>query len=188
LESIVGELSHKVGLVITLLKQRFKNPDAYKEFDKDVGKRIKRLKEAPKDKYTPFTIPHGQWIRVNAKSEPIPHNENAITALKYHFEDEGITIAYDHWKNSLSITSPKKSKFPRESRDFIIKNLINQLVAKFKILFTMEEIKFALGQLAANSARHSMLDYLDGLKWDGTPRLQRQTTNTTWLTLAHLDP
>jgi predicted P-loop ATPase len=93
--------------------------------------------------------------------------------LKYHFEDEGITVTYDHWKNSLAITSSKKSKFPRESEDFIIKNYINQLVAKFKILFTMEEIKFGIGQLAVDKSRHSMLEYFDGLRWDKTKRLRK---------------
>jgi Virulence-associated protein E len=170
--SLVGEVSHKVGIVIALLKKRFNNADIFNGYNKDVGGRIKRLKEnSTREKYTPFTIPRGQWTKVNAKGEPVPHNENAIAALKYHFEDEGIIVSYDHWKNSLSVTSLKKSKFPRESKDFIVKNYINQLVGKFKILFTMEEIKFGLGQLAVDKSRHSMLDYFAGLRWDGTKRL-----------------
>lgn len=171
----IGEIVHNVGLLITLIKARFSS-EAWNDFNKDVGKRIKRLRdEAQRIKYTPFTIPRGQWLRTNAKG-PIPHNENAITALKYHLEDEGITVAYDHWKNSVSVTNVKKSKFPRESKDFLVKNYINQLVAKFNILFTIEEITFGLGQLAANNARHSMLDYFAGLKWDGTTRLRKLLT------------
>jgi hypothetical protein len=160
----VGTIIHKVGLAMTLLKRRFNNAEAYKEFNKDVGKRIKWLKEAPNEKYTPFIIPRGQWPKVNSKGEPVPHNENAIAALRWYFEEEGVTATYDHWKNSVSITSPKKSKFPRESKDFIVKNYVNQLVGKYEVLFTLEEIKFALGQLAANNARHSMLDYYNGPK------------------------
>ena len=79
-------------------------------------------------------------------------------------------------KNSLSMVNLKRSKFPRESKDFVTKNYINQLVAKFNIMFTMEEIKFGLGQLAVDKSRHSMLDYFAGLKWDGTSRLSKLLT------------
>jgi hypothetical protein len=45
----IREIDYKIGLVIPLLKQRFNNSDSYKEFNKDVGKKIKWLRETPSD-------------------------------------------------------------------------------------------------------------------------------------------
>jgi Virulence-associated protein E len=175
----IGELRAKRDEIYAIAKKLFSDNETYKGWKTEIkGLEYKLRVDLYNDgkAYTPFTIPRGKWLKINGKGQPIPHNENAITALKYHFEDEEITVAYDHWKNSISVTNLKKSKFPRESKDFIVKNYINQLVGKFNILFTMEEIKFGLGQLAANNARHSMLDYFDQSKWDGTPRLMKLLT------------
>ena len=43
--SLVGEMSHKVGITIALLKKRFNNADVFNDFNKDVGRRIKRLRD-----------------------------------------------------------------------------------------------------------------------------------------------
>lgn len=175
----IGELRTKRDEIYAIAKKLFAENETYKGWKTEIKALEYKLRlDLYNDgrAYTPFTIPRGKWMKINGKGQPTPHNENAITALKYHFEDEEATVVYDHWKNSISVTSPKKSKFPRESKDFIVKNYINQLVGKFNILFTMDEIKFGLGQLAANNARHSMLDYFDGLKWDGTTRLRKLLT------------
>jgi hypothetical protein len=66
--SLSGEINHKVGIVITLLKQRFNNVDAYKEFNKDIGDRIKRLKQkATREKYTTNNIPDDRWFANSSK-------------------------------------------------------------------------------------------------------------------------
>jgi Virulence-associated protein E len=175
----IGELRSKKDEIYAIAKRHFAVSETYKGWKADIAEReYQRRIDLYNDgqKYTPFTIPRGKWLRVNGKGQPVAHNENAITALKYHFEDEDATVLYDHWKNSISVTN-LKSKFPRESKDFVVKNYINRLVGKFNILFTMDEIKFGLGQLAANNSRHSMLDYFDGLKWDKTPRLRKLLTD-----------
>jgi hypothetical protein len=175
----IGELRSKRDEIYTIAKKLFNSAETYKDWKTEIKEKEYKLRiDLYNDgkAYTPFTIPRGKWLKINGKGQPIPHNENAITALKYHFEDEDATVAYDHWKNSVSITNLAKSRFPRESKDFVVKNLINRLVGKFNILFTMEEIKFGLGQLAANNAHHSMLDYFDRSKWDGTPRLMKLLT------------
>jgi hypothetical protein len=175
----IAELRSKRDEIYAIAKKLFADNETYKGWKAEIKEKEYKLRiDLYNDgkAYTPFTIPRGKWLKVNGKGQPVAHNENAITALKYHFEDGDIKVAYDHWKNSVSITNSALSKFPRESKDFMVKNYINQLVAKFNILFTVEEIKFGLGQLAANNARHSMLDYFHNLKWDGAPRLLQLLT------------
>jgi virulence-associated protein E len=171
-----GEMLAKRDEIYAIAKKLFADGDTYRAWRNE----LKRLEKKARNslygdgkEHTPFTIPRGQRTKVNEKGEPLPHNANAITALQYYFEDEKITVAYDHWKNSVSITSLKKSAFPRESKDFIVKNYINKLVGKFNILFTIDQTKFGLGQLATLNVRHTTLDYFDGLKWDGTKRFAK---------------
>jgi hypothetical protein len=120
--------------------------------------------------YTAFTTPRGKYLVLNKDGAPVPCSHNAITALRDHLASHNITILYDHWRNAISLHKDQTS-FPRESKEFVVKNFVNEIYESTKVLYTIEHVKFAMGQLAVLHQQHSLLDYWDKLTWDRVDRI-----------------
>ena len=166
-----GELSQKSAEIFFIAKKLFSDNETFKNWKNDINKRKQKVRNVAYGGSTPFTCEREKWPVTDKNGLPLSQSANAIAALRWYLEDEGITVKYDHWRNGISINNPKKSKFPREGKEFILKNWINRICDKFHVLFTIEHMKYASGQLAAFHEFHSLLGYLDDLKWDGKDRL-----------------
>jgi hypothetical protein len=174
-QKLNGEIRQKSEEIISIAKTLFNDNDIWKNWKDDINRRKQKFRKLHygDGNYTPFNCPRDKWPVTDKNGLPLPQYPNAIAALRWYLEDEGITLRYDHWRNGITIDNPQKSKFPRESKDAIVKNWINQICDKFNILFTIEHMKYAIGQLAVFHQFHSLLDYFAALKWNGIDRLPK---------------
>jgi predicted P-loop ATPase len=70
-----------------------------------------------------------------------------------------------------------EGKVGDEIRDIDVTNIIHWLVDKFKVEVSESKVHSAIAQISSKNAFHPVRDYLDGLEWDGKPRIDNWIEN-----------
>ena len=172
-----GELRNKRDEVYSIAKRTL--DDGYKGWldeIKQLERKARNGRYSDGQAYTAFTTPRGKYLVIDKDGDPVPCVTNAITALRDHLAARHSIITYDHWRNAISLQK-QQSRYPRESKDFVVKNLINEIYERTKVLYTIEHVKFAMGQLAVFHQYHSLLDYFAKQKWDKKSRIKLLVTD-----------
>lgn len=107
------------------------------------------------------------------ESSILPILANAITALRLAPEWQGV-LAYDEFRNNVVALKPipwgvlsKSGWTDQEDR------LTAEWLQHHRIFVSVEIASQAVQTVAAERTVHPIRQYLDSLKWDGTPRLNR---------------
>jgi hypothetical protein len=170
---ISGELHQKCEELRLIVKDLVIDNDVFRRWESDVNQTLKKLRDEFQrgGKFVnAFTTQPGKFLIVTKDGIPVPCYENAITAVRDCLASRGAVLMYDHWRHAIAFVN-QAARFPREAKDAIVKGYLNEIYRGAKILFTIEHIKFAMGQIAVDKEFHSLRDYYDGSKWDGKDRM-----------------
>jgi hypothetical protein len=107
------------------------------------------------------------WADVYENGRPRPSLRNAKIAI----QRLGITCSYDFFRHRLYVDGLEVQQYNGELTDNICAAVRNIVLDKFSIDMTKEHIRDAVHTLALENGRDSLLDYLDGLQWDGESRI-----------------
>jgi predicted P-loop ATPase len=111
----------------------------------------------------------------NDKNETsiLPVLANAITALRLAPEWQGV-IAYDEFRcNVVAVKPVPWGALPRNGWTDQEDRLTAEWLQRNRTFVSVEIAAQAVQTVAAQRRVHPVRDYLDALKWDGTPRLDR---------------
>jgi predicted P-loop ATPase len=112
------------------------------------------------------------WPDVTKEGEPKRTYSNAraaITAL-------GVACSYDEFHDRMLVAGHEINQWAGELSDAVNVMLRQYIINHFGFDPGKENISDATHQLCLENRFDPIVDYLDGLKWDGTPRLDK------WLT------
>lgn len=100
--------------------------------------------------------------------------QNCLTLVKHV---EGILgLRFDEFTQRHVLTAeqlPWKHDIGREVTDDVIRVIRHFLIEQFKLETSKENVSEAVFTISRENPFHPIRDYLDGLKWDGVPRLDR---------------
>ena len=117
----------------------------------------------------------------SSSGAPVACDENVRRVLA---EDPQIKdcFAYDQFASRISVVRPvpwKGNKTPRSLNDHDVTKFSSWIFAKYKLNVKPGMVLAGLAAIAQDNGWHPVQDYLAGLTWDGTPRLD------TWL-ITHM--
>lgn len=118
-------------------------------------------------------------LHANGKGDPLGTTANVVTALEQAPELQGI-VGLDEFANQQMLTAcpPWERGFsPRPWRDADDTELLVWLQEKGLALRGVGTVADAVRMVAKRHAFDPLADYLNGLQWDGSPRLE------TWLSV-----
>ena len=121
-----------------------------------------------------------QWLNVKRWGDdvlPDGDEANSQKNLRGALTKLGVTLAYDEFADVISVEWPDRYEGPLN--DAVADDLWFALDETFKLQPDVSFYLRFLGMLARERTHHPVRTYLRGLKWDGTPRIDR------WLT-THL--
>jgi predicted P-loop ATPase len=107
------------------------------------------------------------------ESSVLPVLANAITALRLAPEWRGV-LAYDEFRNNVIALKPTPwGALPKNGWTDQEDRLTAEWLQHHRIFVSVEIASQAVQTVAAERRVHPIRQYLDCLKWDGTPRLNR---------------
>ena len=119
-----------------------------------------RKQQAPDDEPLP-------WDSVNKNGIPKRSCANARIAIGAL----NIRCGYDEFHDRLLIDGPAIASWAGEVSDYVCQVLRDQIFERFRFDPGKEHLHDAVVQLCLRHRFNPITDYLDGLRWDGTPRL-----------------
>jgi hypothetical protein len=103
----------------------------------------------------------------------LPVLANAITALRLAPEWQGV-LAYDEFRCNVVARKPTPwGAFPKNGWTDQEDRLTAEWLQRQRIFVSVEVASQAVQTVAAQRSVHPVRDYLNSLKWDGAPRLDR---------------
>jgi hypothetical protein len=114
--------------------------------------------------------PSGEWPDVNATTgEPKKTYRNALTAI----ERLGITCRYDAFHDRMLVGGHEIEQYAGELTDAAVAAVRQLIIDTYGFDAGKDQVHDAASWLCVKNRFDPIRDYLDGLKWDGAPRLDR---------------
>ncbi len=107
------------------------------------------------------------WPDVTQKGKPRPTLHNAIVA----FQRLGVQASYDQFRRRKMVQGLKIEAFQGEMTDDLSAILRKAVLDEYGFDPGREHVRDALHMMALENSFHPIRDYLSGLEWDRTPRL-----------------
>ncbi len=135
-------------------------------------------------KVLPFSNPEAwrselemKWSAVDKAFRPDGSEHNAVLCLLKHPDWKGV-IVYDAFRDRVTLTRPAPwaaLEAPQERKDAWTDTdtmrLVVWLKRELKVTFTREKCEGALAVVAEVNQKHAVREHLNGLAWDGRPRI-----------------
>jgi hypothetical protein len=113
-----------------------------------------------------------RFPHVNESGAPRPNSPHNVAAA---FEMLEVECKYNLFSLSYEINGAPLTEFVGELNDPVLHRLRELVFERFRFDASVATIKDAVFMVANHRRYHPVRDYLDGLKWDGTSRID------TWL-------
>ncbi|MBK7362185.1 MAG: virulence protein E [Micavibrio sp.] len=112
---------------------------------------------------------NANWDLVDKAGNPRPSYNNARVAI----QRLGIVCEYDTFRNRLKIGGHVLQHYQGELSDNVCSMLRQLILEKFGFDPQKENVRDAAQQLCIENHTDPIREYLDELRWDGVPRLER---------------
>lgn len=145
----------------------FINPD-YKVSDRFL-ERTNPPRQALKEAERACIAVSDEWPDVFKNGNPRPTFPNAYAAVIRL----GVNCSYDIFKNRLMVGSIPVQQYAGELNDKLVTIIRKAILDQFGFDPYIQNVRDALETFALENTVHQIKQYLEGLKWDGTPRLRR---------------
>jgi predicted P-loop ATPase len=114
-------------------------------------------------------------IRSQLTGAPLPLESNAITVARSHPQVAGLFALDEFRQRPMLMRTPpwarREETFPRPTRDADLVEFLAWLQRQGIHIQGKNTIRTVLASIIRDCVFHSVRDYLDGLVWDGKPRL-----------------
>jgi hypothetical protein len=113
------------------------------------------------------------WPSIGKGGFPLPTFANALVALTRL----GLRFEFDEFQNRKRINGFPLQESVADLSDDICAAIRHEVLTRFSFDAGKEHVRDAAHTLCIENTVHPLRDYLDGLKWDGTPRIARWLTD-----------
>jgi predicted P-loop ATPase len=144
--------------------------------EKQIGELKRRLNTTGDIRYRPVRPRWANQLRLDLTGSPERNEANVITALS---NDEAFagTIVFDEFRQEILVMRalPWDDQAPTLPRTWTDADDVRcaEWLQRREINVTPMTVSRAVGAVAREIRVHPVRDYLTGLRWDGTPRLER---------------